>query len=215
VVPYVNERWPHNAEVIISENGSSDETLKIAQCYANSFRNVFVISMRERGKGLAIRRGMQFANARWRYMCDVDLSTPIEVLDEFLSMAVTERADVVIGSREVDRSQVRTTLARRVIGRVFHQLVAELVPGVQDTQCGFKLFSSRAAAVFSLAKLNSMAFDVEALYLAGRMGYRIVEMPVPWEHNPDSRVRLVMDSATMARDIMSIPWMHTQIKLPA
>jgi dolichyl-phosphate beta-glucosyltransferase len=147
-------------------------------------------------------------------MCDVDLSTPIEALAEFMAMAAMY--DVVIGSREDVPALVHTTLTRRLIGRAFHALVRDLVPGVRDTQCGFKLFRDAAArAVFGQAQLTGMAFDVEALYLTRLHGYSIGVLPVAWEHNPDSRVDLVWDSLDMARDVLTIPWLHSTKQIPA
>jgi glycosyltransferase involved in cell wall biosynthesis len=212
VIPFLNNNFIGH-EIIISENGSRDDTLKIARIYANSFPDLYVINSPQRGKGSAIRRGMSFARGRWRYMCDVDLSTPIDALLNFVREAQFTHADVVIGSRELRRADVHTTLMRRVIGRAFHVMVSDLVPGVGDTQCGFKLFSDRAAnMIFPRLKLSGMAMDVEALYIAQLLGLHIHEMPVMWTHNADSRVRMVQDSFEMARDVLSIPWMHTSLE---
>jgi dolichyl-phosphate beta-glucosyltransferase len=212
VIHFMSSRYQYTHEIIIVDNGSTDDTLHIAQCYVNTYQHVHALSLPMRGKGIAVRRGMLFAEGRWRYMCDVDLSTPIETLPKFLELS--KHFDVVIGSRALTPSLVETTLTRRVIGRAFHALVGVLVPGVMDTQCGFKLFRDVAArAIFNRAQLPGMAFDVEALYLARLLGYSIGEMPVPWTHNPDSRVRLVWDALEMARDVLSIPWMHTQMSL--
>jgi dolichyl-phosphate beta-glucosyltransferase len=102
------------------------------------------------------------------------------------------------------------------MGRIFHTLVMDLVPGVADTQCGFKLFSDTAAEViFSRLQTKGMAFDVEVLYLAKMHGFFFNEIPVRWTHNPDSRVRLFQDSLQMFLDVLQIPWMHMREKLPA
>ncbi len=207
IIPYLSKYYQYTHEIIIVDNGSTDDTLKIAQCYVNTYQHVFALSVPMRGKGIAIKKGMLFAQGRWRYMCDVDLSTPITELPNFF--ALTRHFDVIIGSRELTRDLVHTTLARRIIGRGFHLLVNDLVPGVLDTQCGFKLFRDIAAeTIFGRLQLPGMAFDVEALYLARLLGYSIGELPVHWQHNPDSRVRLVWDALEMARDVISIPWMH-------
>lgn len=207
IIHFLSTRYQYTHEIIIVDNGSTDDTRMIAQCYVNTYQHVFALSLPMRGKGIAIKKGMLFAKGRFRYMCDVDLSTPIETLPDFLVLA--KSFDVVIGSRELRRGLVKTTLARRVIGRVFHLLVNDLVPGVLDTQCGFKLFRDIAAeTIFGRLQLPGMAFDVEALYLARLLGYRVAEMPVEWQHNSDSRVR-VWDAFEMARDVASIPWIHT------
>lgn len=210
VIHFLSARYQYNHEIIIVDNGSTDDTRMIAQCYVNTYQRVYALSLPVRGKGIAVRRGMLFAQGRYRYMCDVDLSAPIDALPDFLNMA--KRFDVVIGSREINPALVQTTPVRRFIGRSFHLLVNDLVPGVLDTQCGFKLFRDIAArAIFSRAQLPGMAFDVEALYIARLLGYRIGEIPVHWQHNADSRVR-VWDAFDMARDVLSIPWMHTALR---
>lgn len=212
IIPYLHKYFTYCHEIIIVDNASTDGTPKIMDVYKHTYSNIYGLTIPMRGKGAAVRQGMLFSDARWRYMCDVDLSTPIDTLRGFVNAAESAHADVVIGSRELIRAGVRTTFARRMIGRAFHLLVNDLVPGVLDTQCGFKLFSSIAAnGIFSRLKLPGMAFDVEALYLARMLGLRVYEMPVRWEHNADSRVRFVWDSLEMARDVISIPWMHTQI----
>ena len=215
VVPFLADHYPREHEIIVVENGSYDETAHIARAYANTYPTVTLLSVPLRGKGIAIKKGMLFAEGRYRYMCDVDLSTPIEALPDFLHLAGVY--DVVIGSRELLRERVVTSWARRFIGRAFHLLVNDLVPGVLDTQCGFKLFADYAArAIFGRLQLPGMAFDVEALYLARLLGFTVGELPVRWEHNPDSRVRLVWDSLEMARDVASIPWIHPhREKIPA
>ncbi len=210
VIRFMSSRFQSCHEIIVVDNGSTDDTLHIATRYVNTFSNVHALSVPMRGKGIAVKRGMLYAQGRYRYMCDVDLSTPITALMDFLFLA--RQFDVVVGSRELNRDMVHTTLLRRILGRGFHFLVNDLVPGVLDTQCGFKLFRDIAAeAVFGRLRLPGLAFDVEALYLARLLGYTVGEMPVHWEHNPDSRVRMVWDSLEMARDVVSIPWLHSSL----
>jgi dolichyl-phosphate beta-glucosyltransferase len=214
LIHYLQRHHPYNYEIIVVNNGSTDETKFVCDCYTNTYNHIYALHLPERGKGLAVKRGMLFAQGYWRYMCDVDLSTPIWELKKF--MAASDLWDVVVGSREIKRDQVHTTLARRLIGRAFHTLVADLVPGIGDTQCGFKLFSAQAAVeIFSRLRTTGLAFDVEVLYLAKLHGFFVNEIPVKWDHNPDSRVRMVWDSLQMARDVIQIPWMHMQEKLPA
>lgn len=214
VIPYLCTHYQNAHEIIIVDNGSTDETYKIANCYVSTYNQVYVLRVPMRGKGLAVRRGMLFAQGRFRYMCDVDLATPIEELSEFMQW--TNDYDVVIGSREVLPVMTQTTFLRRLMGRAFHLLVNDLVPGVLDTQCGFKLFRDYAArAVFDRLQLPGLAFDVEALYLTRMFGFTIGEIPVRWKQGGDSRVRLVWDSLDMARDVISIPWLHSRIKIPA
>lgn len=214
VIHFMSDHYKGNHEIIVVDNGSTDDTHMIAQCYANTYRTVYALHLPVRGKGIAVKRGMLFARGRFRYMADVDLSTPISSVMRFLRWG--NKYDVVIGSRELTLATVTTTPLRRFVGRAFHALVRELAPDIKDTQCGFKLFRDHAArAVFSNLQITGMAFDVEALYLTRLFGYSVTEIPVHWEHNPDSRVRMVWDSLDMARDVISIPWLHMRAKIPA
>src|SRR5881397_1211547 len=134
---------------------------------------------------------MLAARGQRRLMTDADLSTPIEELPRFLAR-MDEGCDVVIGSRALPgaRIEVHQPWYRENMGRLFNLFVRALaVPGVTDTQCGFKLFSAAAARdVFSAARLDGFSFDVEVLFLARRKGYRIAEVPVVWRNDAASRV---------------------------
>jgi len=177
-------------EVLVVDDGSRDATAaRAAAAGAVVLRNDG-----NRGKGFAVRRGMLAARGARRLMTDADLSTPIEELGR-LSARMDEGCDVVIGSRAMAgaRIEVRQPWYRENTGRLFNLFVRALaVPGVRDTQCGFKLFSAAAAAdVFSATRLDGFSFDVEALFLARRKGYRIAEVPVLWRNDAASRVSLV------------------------
>jgi len=214
IIPVHNERdrieacldqlVPHaaryNCEIIFVDNGSTDHTRDVLDVARTIYRPVRYIHLDRRGKGLAVRAGMLEARGRYRYMCDVDLSTPAREIHRFLEFARVH--DVVIGSREIRPEQTQTTWTRRFIGRTFHRLVSPLVPGLVDTQCGFKMFRDYAAMdIFNRSKVEGMAFDVETLWLAFELGYSVEEIPVPWVHDPNSRVRLVYDSLQMLMDV--------------
>jgi len=146
-----------------------------------------------RGKGYAVRRGMLAATGERRLLTDADLSTPIEELAK-LQAALDEGYDVAIGSRAIAgaRIEVHQPAYREAMGRLFNRLVQVLLlPGLHDTQCGFKLFSAGAAgAAFAPATLDGFSFDVEALYLARQRGLRIAEVPVTWRNDAATRVGL-------------------------
>ena len=199
---------PYASEVIVVENGSSDQTLAIAQSFTNQMPSLRVFAEERRGKGLAVQRGMLEARGEFRFLCDADLSMPIDQINRFLPPALAEM-DVAIGSREVDGAQRFDEPAfRHLIGRIFNTMVRWLVlPGLQDTQCGFKCFRAEVAeAVFPLQTLDGMSFDAEVLFVARKMGYQVREVPIDWYFNPDSRVRLVQDSMRMAWDLLTIRW---------
>lgn len=194
------------AEVVIVENGSTDDTLALAQSYVERMPNLRVFHEDERGKGLAVRRGMLEACGEYRFLCDADLSMPIEEVLHFLPPALAD-LDVAIGSREVPGAvRYDEPGYRHLIGRFFNTLVRWLVlPGLQDTQCGFKCFRGEVAeAVFPLQTLTGMSFDAEVLHIARNLGYDIQEVPIDWYFNPDSRVRLVQDSLGMGLDLIRI-----------
>ncbi len=200
---------PYDAEVVVVENGSTDDTLALAQRYAREHPDV-VRALHEprRGKGLAVRRGMLAARGEYRFLCDADLSMPIEEITRFLPPAL-DGFDIAIASRELPESRrVDEPAYRHFVGRVFNLMVQALaLPGFRDTQCGFKCFRADVAEdVFRHQTLEGMSFDVEVLFIARRRGYRIVEVPITWYFDPDSRVRLVHDSLRMGIDLLTIRW---------
>ncbi len=176
---------PH--EIVVVDDGSVDDTaLRAEAAGVRVLRN-----QGNRGKGYSVRRGMLQARGSRRLMTDADLSTPIEELDRLLAK-MEEGYDVVIASRALPDSnvEVRQGRLRESMGRLFNLCVRVLaLPGLQDTQCGFKLFTAAAAEeAFSAARLDGFSFDVEALFVARRRGRRIAEVPVTWRNDEATRV---------------------------
>lgn len=195
-----------DCEVLLVENASTDDTLKIARDRQESFPQLEVLSLDQPGKGNAIRTGMLRARGDYRFMADVDLSMPIEELRKFLPPALDD-PQVAIASREQPGSKrIGEPFYRHIIGRVFNLLVRILIlPGIQDTQCGFKCFSAEAAeAVFSAQTMDGWSFDVEALAIARNLGYHITEVPITWHYKPGSRLNIVKDSWRMFRELLQI-----------
>jgi dolichyl-phosphate beta-glucosyltransferase len=178
-------------EIVVVDDGSTDTTADAARAAGDVVR--VLRHHPNRGKGYATRRGMLAATGEKRLMTDADLSTPIEELAS-LEAALDRGCDVAIGSRAVAgaRIEVRQPAYREAMGRLFNLLVrALLLPGLFDTQCGFKLFTAEAAeAAFSACRLDGFSFDVEALYAAHRRGLRIAEVPVVWRNDAATRVSL-------------------------
>jgi glycosyltransferase involved in cell wall biosynthesis len=200
------ESQKYAAEIVIVENGSRDRTLEVAREYARQIPSLRVIAETTRGKGLAVRRGMLEAEGEYRFICDADLSMPIEQVNRFLPPALPHLG-VAIGSREMDGAmRYHEPLHRHIIGRGFNSIVRWMaLPGLQDTQCGFKCFHARAAEdIFSRQSLTGMSFDVEVLFIARRLGYSIQEVPIDWYFDADSRVRLFQDSMQMFLDLLTI-----------
>ena len=199
-------RQTYTSEILVVENGSQDLTAVVTESFAADHPRVRLIREAARGKGLAVRRGMLEAQGQWRFICDADLSMPITELPKFLPPALDDYG-IAIGSREAPGShRYNEPPHRHLIGRVFTTLVKVFaMPGFEDTQCGFKCVRAEVAEdVFRVQKFNGMSFDVEMLYIARKRGYRIVEVPIEWYYQAESRVRLVEDSLKMFVDILKI-----------
>ncbi len=181
-------------EILVVDDGSRDRTVDEARRVAAGDPRIRVIGYGEnRGKGAAVRFGALQAAGEWVLFSDADLSTPIEELSRLLPY-LSRGFDVVIGSRALAGSdlKVRQPWWRERVGRLVNWCVRRLsgLP-FPDTQCGFKLFSRRAARdVFSNLTVCGWMFDVEALVLAQRLGYRAVDVPVTWINSGESRAKL-------------------------
>jgi len=208
---HIGYRW----ECVVVENGSTDQTGRIARQWASRYPEIRALQS-DPGKGAAVRRGMLAARGRYRYMADVDLSTPIESIQEFLAHArkvchtpdgLPEGYDIVIGSRNLAGStRENEPEQRHYMGQVFNSIVQMyLLMGIYDSQCGFKMFTEQAARdLFGRAVIDGWAFDVEILYLARRLGYRIHELPVTWVYDADSRVEGFKTAWAMFWDVVRI-----------
>ncbi len=200
------DRQQYASEVIVVENGSQDLTAVVAEAFAADHPRVRLFQEAGRGKGLAVRHGMLEARGDYRFICDADLSMPIEEVAKFLPPAL-DGYDVAIGSREAPGARRYNEPAyRHVQGRVFSNLVKLFaLPGFEDTQCGFKMFRGPVAEdIFRAQTFNGMSFDVEALYIARMRGYKIVEVPIDWYYRSESRVQPLLDPLRMLRDILVI-----------
>lgn len=199
---------PYHAEVLIVENGSSDRTYAIAQEFAQKNPLFRTLHIEERGKGIAVKTGMLAAQGEYRFICDADLSMPIEEVNRFFP-PMLENFDIAIASREAPGAQrIGEPGYRHFIGRVFNGFVKVMaLPGLQDTQCGFKCFSAKAAEhLFPLQTIQGWTFDVEVLFLARKFGYSIGEVPIRWYFDPHSKVKFLRDSLHMAGDLLRIRW---------
>jgi dolichyl-phosphate beta-glucosyltransferase len=183
-------------QVLVVDDGSSDGTADAARAAPGPVE--LLRHAQNRGKGHAVRAGMLAATGERRLMTDADLSTPIEELGR-LEAELERGFDVAIGSRAVAgaRIEVHQPFYREAMGRLFNRVVQLLLlPGLHDTQCGFKLWSAEAAAVaFAACRLDGFSFDVEALYVARLRGLRIAELPVVWRNDAATRVGLAGGAA--------------------
>jgi glycosyltransferase involved in cell wall biosynthesis len=200
------EKQPYLAEVIIVENGSADRTLEMAHEFASRHSNLIVIHEGQAGKGNAVRRGVLEAHGEYRFICDADLSMPIAELEKFLPPVLND-FDIAIASREAPGAvRYNEPSYRHWGGRAINLAIRLLIlPGLNDTQCGFKCFRAETAEkIFRQQTLTGWSFDIELLYLARRNNLRIKEIPVQWYFDADSKVRAVRDALRMIGDIFRI-----------
>ena len=211
VIAYLDEQ-SYTWEMVVVDDGSIDSTAAVAEAAgAGGLRAVRVLhNSSNRGKGFSIRHGMLEARGKYRLFSDADLSTPIEELDGFWPH-FERGAAVVIGSRAMKESRltVRQSPLRERMGRLFNSCVRwMLVPGIYDTQCGFKMFTAEAAeAVFAKQRMHGFSFDVEALMLARRAGFEVREVPVTWTNALGTKVS-AWKGATAFWDLVVLKLRH-------
>lgn len=204
------QRQPYPAEIIVVDDGSQDGTASTVRAFDAALPSIHLLQNgRNRGKGFSVRQGFLQAQGEYLLFSDADLSTPIEEVEK-LFVALREPCDIAIGSRALpgSRVEIHQPRYREYMGRLFNLFVQMLaVPHIQDTQCGFKCFRREAAlAICNRMTAERFGFDVEMLYLARQLGYRVREVPVVWRHSPQTRVRLGRDSASMLGDLLRIRW---------
>jgi dolichyl-phosphate beta-glucosyltransferase len=195
-----------DCEVIVVDNGSHDATSAVVQQAFVTFPGLRLLRTDARGKGRAVRTGVLAARGEVVLFADADLSWSVEDLARFLAL-VDEANPIVIGSREGQGARrIGEPGYRHIMGRIFNGVVKALaVPGIEDSQCGFKAFRAEAArAVFSRQRLNGFGFDVEVLYLARRLGFAIQVVPLRWEHKESSRVAPIRDALGMLSDVLRV-----------
>lgn len=209
---------PYSFELLLVDDGSTDETLSYLHEFSQGKVEVRVLSESHRGKAGTVQAGMLAALGKFRLFTDFDQSTPIEEIDKMLPF-FDRGNDIVIGSREVEGAlRDKEPWYRHLMGKGFNFVVQILaVRGIHDTQCGFKVFSAKATeALFPLLVATTQpkkdaftgAFDVELLFLARKKGYRTSEVPVQWKHVKTERVSPIKDSLRMFWQLVLIRWAY-------
>jgi dolichyl-phosphate beta-glucosyltransferase len=183
----------HSHEIIVVDNGSTDDTRKKAESCIATIPEIRIIIHENFGKGWAVKQGMLEARGDYRLFTDADNSTDIKHVESLLQ-ATTEGYDVVIGSRRIKGSHVAhpQKTFRRILGNIFAWAIQIIVPlGIKDTQNGFKLFSKKAAEdIFPEQHSYFWAFDIEVLALAKKNGYKIKEVPIEWMNDEESKMTI-------------------------
>jgi dolichyl-phosphate beta-glucosyltransferase len=201
----------YETELILVDDGSSDDTPEILEEARHQIFSIRVFrNDPNRGKGYSVRRGVLEARGKLVLFTDADLSSPIEEANKLIAAAESERADVVVGSRALDRRLigVRQPRFREFSGRLFN-LFVRIFTGlkIHDTQCGFKLFRrATTRRAFELQRVKGFGFDPELLFLIQRLGGKVVEVPVRWNDNPATKVHFLRDSTRMFFDLVLLRW---------
>ncbi len=207
ILRYISEKgW--SAEILVVDDGSRDNTAEIIREYAVHHAQIQLIeNPGNRGKGYSVRNGMLHARGEICLFTDADLSSPITEAQKLFN-AIRAGADVAFGSRwlKAELQTERQPLYRQLFGRIFN-LILRIFLGLHyaDTQCGFKAFRHEAAQrIFPLQRIERWGFDPEILFLARRMGMKVVEVPVLWAHSEGTRLHPFRDGMRMFGDVLHI-----------
>jgi dolichyl-phosphate beta-glucosyltransferase len=193
-------------EILVVENASTDGTFERALNLCKNIPHARVMQEPIKGKGQAVKHGMLAAHGEYCLIFDADLAMPVKEIPKFIPPSLTE-CDIAIASREAKGARrYEEPLYRHLIGRAFNFLVRVLaLPGLQDTQCGYKCFRSQIIeSVFSRQTMSGWAFDVEILVIAQQLGYSIKEIPIEWHYGAHSRVKMFIDAPSMFNDLLKI-----------
>ncbi len=208
---------PYTWDVTVISDGSVDGTERIVEEFAKGHPGFRLVASRpNRGKGYVVRTGMLEAKGDLVLFCDADLATPQEETEKLLAH-IESGADIAIGSRPLAESTLERhqPLYRELLGRAFNKVVQIIaVKGIDDTQCGFKMFTRKSAQdVFKRCKLDGFSFDFEAIMIARDLGYRVDEVPIRWSHVEGSKVVLLRDGPRMLRDLALLRMKGKRVRL--
>ena len=196
----------YEVEVMVVDDGSSDNTALVVKSFQKQVPFISLLQVEHGGKGHAVRAGMLQAKGDYLFLCDSDLAMPIEEITRFLPPKRGDY-DVAIASREIEGARrYNEPVHRHIMGRVFNFIVQLfIIRGIQDTQAGFKCFKREAAhQIFSMQTIKGWGFDVEILFIANKLGLRIVEIPINWYYQTESKVRPIQDTFNMLAEVLQV-----------
>ncbi len=202
-------------EIVVVDDGSHDATSQVAEEVLAGTDHQLLRNDPNLGKALSVKRGLSESRGKIALFTDADLSTPIEEADGLLE-AIENGFDIAIGSRQIHGSkiEVHQPWYRELAGRTFG-LVNRIVlqHGIPDTQCGFKAFTRGAIdRILPHQRLSGWAFDAELMFIARRLGLTIAQIPVRWENDPDTKVKMLVDGPKMVCDLFRIRWLHRGLR---
>ena len=214
MVEYMEARG-QSYEIIVVDDGSRDKTRDVVNQFAAKNSTVRLEIYNDetgkplnKGKGFAVRTGILASRGAFVLFSDADLSTPIEEVEKLLPLIESGKCEVAIASRAMAASNlaIHQPWYREMMGRTFNAFVQRIaVPGIKDTQCGFKLFGCEAAQrIFRKARIDGFGFDTEVLFLARKYGYRVLEVAVTWRHQDESRVSPLVAPFQMLRELVQV-----------
>lgn len=200
---FLTARRFHDFELVVAENGSTDRTGKIADELAAAYPQVFAVHLELPGRGRAIKTVWRNSQAALLSYMDVDLSADLDAFPAMIASLESSSCDIVVGSRLLNRETTKRSLKREIMSRGYNALIKALFrTKFSDSQCGFKAITSAAARrLIPLLEDEGWFMDTELLVIAEKLGYRILDQPVTWVDDPDTRVRLW---STVAHDIRGL-----------
>jgi len=201
-------RSHYEYEVVLVSDGSTDKTVEVIKETTSMWQNFrLIVNKENNGKGYVVRQGMLEAKGEWRLFMDADGATPIEMIERMIKQI--DRFQVIIGSRYIEKGliQEKQPFFRQFVSRAGNLFIqAMILPGIKDTQCGFKMFSKKATEeIFPLQRFERWSFDMELLTIAKKKGYKIVEVPVIWHDVAGSKVKAGATLRSL-KDVFVIKW---------